>query len=95
MSGASGKIPAAIHLSPEAAAGGPLAKLRDGDVITLDANTGSLLCHCPDDVWSARTLNSSGAGPTSGVGREFFANFRRVVSSAEQGASVLFDEVEH
>ncbi len=95
MSGASGKIPAAIHLSPEAAAGGPLAKLRDGDVITLDANTGSLLCHCPDDVWSARTLDSSGAGPTSGVGREFFANFRRVVSSAEQGASVLFDEVEH
>ena len=93
MSGASGKIPAAIHLSPEAAAGGPLAKVRDGDMITLNADTGELSCACAEQVWSEREVDCLGSQRTFGVGREFFANFRNVVSSAEQGASVLFDDI--
>ena len=54
MSGASGKVPAAIHVSPEAAAGGPLAKLRDGDLVRLDAVAGTLQVLVPEDEWAAR-----------------------------------------
>src|SRR5439155_18630876 len=56
MSGASGKVPAAIHVSPEAAAGGPLAKLRDGDVVRVDATTGELQALVPENVWAAREI---------------------------------------
>jgi phosphogluconate dehydratase len=90
MSGASGKVPAAIHVSPEAAAGGPLAKVRDGDVIRLDASVGSLQVLVPRDVWAAREAT---AMPDAlrvangvGMGRALFASMRRNSSSAEEGA---------
>jgi phosphogluconate dehydratase len=90
MSGASGKVPAAIHVSPEAAAGGPLARVRDGDVIRLDANAGTLQVLLTDAEWTARdvlpmpeTLRQSNG---LGMGRELFASMRRNALSAEEGA---------
>ena len=90
MSGASGKVPAAIHVSPEAAAGGPLAKVRDGDVIRLDAAAETLQVLVPDAEWSARPLDTMPehlrAANGIGMGRELFANFRRNALAAEEGA---------
>jgi phosphogluconate dehydratase len=90
MSGASGKVPAAIHLSPEALAGGPLAKVRDGDLIRLDAAAGTLEALVPSDEWAARenaTRSEAMAGDHAhGLGRELFAGMRRNVTSAEEGA---------
>jgi phosphogluconate dehydratase len=90
MSGASGKIPAAIHVSPEAAAGGPLAKVRDGDVIRLDAVAGTLAVLLPEDEWAAReTATLSDAQRIAdghGLGRELFAGMRRNALTAEEGA---------
>lgn len=90
MSGASGKVPAAIHVSPEAAAGGPLAKLQDGDVIRLDALTGTLQVMVSPTQWDARVtatlpavLKASNA---QGMGRELFAGMRRNALTAEEGA---------
>ena len=90
MSGASGKIPAAIHVSPEAAAGGPLAFVKDGDVIALDAASGRLECQVEPEIWSARQLQSATMDSSSGIGREYFGVFRQAVTGAEEGASVLF-----
>jgi phosphogluconate dehydratase len=90
MSGASGKVPAAIHVSPEAAAGGPLAKLRDGDVVRMDAVAGTLTALVAQDQWDARPLASLGdeqrAANGVGLGRELFAVFRRNALAAEEGA---------
>ncbi len=90
MSGASGKIPAAIHLSPEALAGGALARVRDGDLIRLDAVAGTLDALVAPAVWAAReaaTLSPEQAEANGhGLGRELFAGLRRNVSSAEEGA---------
>ncbi|MGV3572234.1 MAG: phosphogluconate dehydratase [Ramlibacter sp.] len=90
MSGASGKVPAAIHVSPEAAAGGPLALLRDGDLVRLDATAGTLQALVDDKAWSARepaTLSPAQAGTNGwGVGRELFAGMRRNATAAEEGA---------
>jgi len=90
MSGASGKVPAAIHVSPEAAAGGPLAKVRDGDVIRLDANTGSLRVLVPEFDWAIREANAMPkdlrAANAVGMGRGLFTAMRRHASSAETGA---------
>ncbi|HWJ81666.1 MAG TPA: phosphogluconate dehydratase [Nocardioides sp.] len=90
MSGASGKVPAAIHVTPEAAVGGPLARVRDGDVVTLDADAGVLtidqaaeLPHRPD------TGHAPSAEEWAGTGRELFAAFRAAVGPAEAGASVF------
>ncbi|MCK9469020.1 MAG: phosphogluconate dehydratase [Porticoccaceae bacterium] len=91
MSGASGKVPAAIHLSPEAAAGGPLAQIQDGDIIRLDAEAGTLDVLVAVDELEARTPARPEEESRAGVGRELFAGFRRLVSTPEQGASVLFD----
>ncbi|MGV6806737.1 MAG: phosphogluconate dehydratase [bacterium] len=93
MSGASGKVPAAIHLSPEASAGGLLAKVQDGDLITLDANQGKLECQVSQAEFDARETAEPGEDSSAGVGRELFANFRRAVTLPEQGATVLFDEL--
>lgn len=90
MSGASGKVPAAIHVSPEAKAGGPLNKVQNGDIITLDANKGVLQCQVDANEFNARTPSEATEDSSRGVGRELFNNFRHVVSSAEQGATVLF-----
>jgi phosphogluconate dehydratase len=90
MSGASGKVPAAIHVSPEALAGGPLALVRDGDIIRLDADAGVLQALVPADEWAARqpvTLGDSQADINGhDLGRELFAGMRRNVKSAEEGA---------
>ncbi len=90
MSGASGKVPAAIHVSPEALAGGPLARLRDGDIVRLDAVAGTLAALVDPAVWAAReTLPRSAELAVStghGLGRELFAGMRRNVLSAEEGA---------
>ena len=90
MSGASGKVPAAIHVSPEAAAGGPLAKVRDGDVIRLDATAGSLAVLVSADEWAARPLATMPADLCAanglGMGRELFAGMRRNALAAEAGA---------
>lgn len=92
MSGASGKVPAAIHLTPEAAMGGRIAKIRDGDLITLDANRGFLEIAVPDNELDGRQAAPASEDSESGVGRELFSVFRRVVSTPETGASVLFDD---
>ncbi len=90
MSGASGKVPAAIHVSPEAAAGGPLARVRDGDLIRLDALTGELNVLVAADQWAARTIDSMPLAlrqnDSQGMGRELFSNMRRSALSAEEGA---------
>ena len=89
MSGASGKVPSAIHVSPEALDGGPLARLRDGDVVRVDAVAGTL------DVLDPAALDRENVRPDlsaneHGVGRELFAAFRRHVGPAEAGATPLF-----
>ncbi len=90
MSGASGKVPAAIHVSPEALAGGPLARLRDGDVVRVCAQTGTLSAQVDEAEWAARevaTLDPDEAEVNAhGLGRELFAGMRRNVLSAEEGA---------
>ncbi|WP_449253541.1 phosphogluconate dehydratase [Brevundimonas naejangsanensis] len=93
MSGASGKTPAAIHVSPEALAGGPLAHVRDGDVIRLDPEAGVLTTVGVGDL-SARPAavrsRAHAEGSSWGYGRELFGAFRQAVSTAEEGASVCF-----
>ncbi len=88
MSGASGKVPAAIHLSPEGARGGAIAKLQDGDIVRLCANTGTLSVLVDADIWSARA-----AAPTPaqhvGTGRELFALMRAGADEAEKGGSAM------
>ena len=90
MSGASGKVPAAIHVSPESAAGGALAKVRDGDVLLVDAETGVLDALVDDTVWAARTPDAmpDPLRQADGVnfGRDMFAVFRRNALTAEEGA---------
>lgn len=92
MSGASGKVPAAIHVSPECSLGGQLAKVRDGDSIKLDTINGTLSANVADDIWQARDNDHENLDKnTHGMGRELFAGFRAQVCSAEQGAISLFD----
>ncbi len=90
MSGASGKVPAAIHVSPEAAAGGPLAKVRDGDVVRVDALTGTLEVRVAVDEWVARPTavmpQALRDANGQGLGRELFAGMRRHALTAEEGA---------
>ena len=93
MSGASGKTPAAIHVSPEALAGGPLAHVRDGDVIRLDAEAGTLTTvgvGALRDRPAASRSRTHAEGSAWGYGRELFGAFRAVVSTAEEGASICF-----
>ena len=90
MSGASGKVPAAIHVSPEAASGGPLAKVRDGDVIRLDALTGELNVLLSAEEWNKREADSMPLALRDesgrGMGRELFTGMRRSALTAEEGA---------
>lgn len=91
MSGASGKVPAAIHLVPEAVDGGLLAKLRDGDVIRVNAVSGEIDCLEDMDVINARKVAPRPKNGQRGCGRELFTVNRDNISNAEQGASYLFD----
>ncbi len=88
MSGASGKVPAAIHVSPEASSAGPLARLIDGDLIRLDAEAGELTCLTPGFETRAPATPDLSAND-HGLGRELFAAFRRNVGPATSGASVV------
>ena len=91
MSGASGKVPAAIHVSPEALDGGPLARLCDGDVLTLDTVTGELNVHLDDEELAQRPLASPPPEDLlqTSLGRQLFANMRAVVGPGNHGASSL------
>jgi phosphogluconate dehydratase len=92
MSGASGKVPAAIHVYPEALTGGALAKVRDGDVISLNAGTGSLELLLDEQVLASREpVKPNLAASHHGHGRELFGWMRRSASSPEQGASVFWN----
>jgi len=88
MSGASGKVPAAIHVSPEAAQGGPLARLRDGDRVRLDADAGTLTV-LADDFDSRPAVTVDLSANAHGIGRELFEAFRRNVGPATEGAAVV------
>ena len=88
MSGASGKVPAAIHVSPEAAVGGPLSRLRDGDIVRLDAVAGTLTALVPD--FETRTPATADLSHNAwGMGRELFDAFRRNVGASTEGAGVV------
>lgn len=90
MSGASGKVPAAIHVSPEILAGGPLGLVRDGDIIRVDATSGTLEALVTDTVWAARGMASADLSKSHiGMGRELFAMFRSHSSPAEEGAATF------
>lgn len=88
MSGASGKVPAAIHVSPEAAMGGPLARVQDGDLVRLDAASGRLECLAPD-FDSREPVAFDNSDSREGLGREMFAAFRAVAGPATEGAGVV------
>jgi len=90
MSGASGKVLAAIQLTPEALAGGPIAKIEDGDIIAIDAGNGTLGV-VDNDEFAARAAHAGAENLQTGMGRELFAAFRERATGAEQGAS-LFGE---
>ncbi len=92
MSGASGKVPAAIHLCPEALDGGLIAKIKDGDLINLDGETGELTLQVDEQELQAREIAQFQVnGHHEGMGREIFGFMRRNLSSAETGACSLFE----
>ena len=88
MSGASGKVPAAIHVCPEALDGGPIARLRDGDVVRVDGDAGTLDA-VSADLAARDCAEADLSASDAGVGRELFAAFRAAVGSADAGASVF------
>ena len=91
--GRAGKTPAAIHVSPEALAGGPLAHVRDGDIIRLDADAGVLTTVSVPDLAARPAATRSqvhAEGAAWGYGRELFGAFRQMVGTAEAGASICF-----
>ena len=88
MSGASGKVPSAIHISPEAAKGGPLARLRDGDLVRVDAVAGEITC-LAEDFETREPVTADLEGNGHGVGRELFEAFRQNVGLASNGAAVV------
>ncbi|SNR91495.1 phosphogluconate dehydratase [Pseudomonas segetis] len=94
MSGASGKIPAAIHVCPEAYDGGPLARVRDGDIIRVNGHTGELQVLVEDKALAARELASPSIASGEGCGRELFTFMRHSFSTAEQGASAFTESLE-
>lgn len=96
MSGASGKVPAAIHVTPEAVDGGNIAKIQDGDMILVNGETGELTVMVPDEVLAARTAATRDMSDSYyGMGREIFGGLRTVLTGAEQGACSLFTTEEH
>ncbi len=89
MSGASGTVPAAIHLTPEVASGGPLGKVRDGDVIRLDSVKGTLEALVPEESWSRRPVAIADLTANRvGMGRELFRVFRMNAAPAEEGGGI-------
>ena len=90
LSGASGKVPAAIHVTPEAAAGGDIGKIRDGDRIRVDAPNGRLEILVDPEEWAVRTCAECDLAPSHfGIGRDLFGAFRAAAGRADQGASIF------
>jgi len=90
MSGASGKVPAAIHVTPEAADGGAIALIRDGDIVRVDAVAGRLDVLVDPAEWAGRTpAEADLSGNHFGVGRELFGAFRASVGRADAGAAIF------
>ena len=90
MSGASGKVPAAIHLSPEAVDGGPIARIQDGDIITLSATEGTLNVDLSEDELNTRDIVTEDLSANNEMmGRELFLPLRKLVGPAESGASIF------
>ncbi len=93
MSGASGKVPAAIHVTPEAADGGAIARIRDGDVLRIDGVSGRLEVLVGEAEWAARPVATADLSANAhGVGRELFGLFRSAVGAADTGASPLMGD---
>ena len=91
MSGASGKVLAAIHVSPEAADAGAIARIRDGDLLRIDADAGLMEALVDPDAWNARTPEHAPLhAHRAGLGRELFALMRNQVGTAEEGGCSLF-----
>ena len=91
MSGASGNVPAAIHVSPECLAGGPLAKVRDGDVIRLNSHTGTLTVQVPEETFVHRSVPTPVLEHNQhGMGRDLFRMFRTNAATAEEGGGVCY-----
>jgi phosphogluconate dehydratase len=88
MSGASGKVPCAIHCSPEALGDGAIGKIRDGDLIRVDAENGTLEALVDAEDWAVRPLATQ-IPPVQGMGRELFGMFRWLADEAEKGASAM------
>jgi phosphogluconate dehydratase len=89
MSGASGTVPAAIHLTPEVVSGGPLGRVRDGDVIRLDSVKGTLEAHVSEETWSRRPVATADLTANAfGMGRELFRAFRLNAAPAEEGGGI-------
>ena len=91
MSGASGKVPAVIHLTPECASGGPISRLQNGDLIHLDANKGTLACLVPESEFNHRPSILNPNNHSVGYGRELFTIFRQSVAPASKGASIFIE----
>jgi phosphogluconate dehydratase len=90
LSGASGKVPAALHVTPEAAAGGAIGKIRNGDVVRVDAPRGRLDVIVDDEVWANRGHAEADLSRSHvGMGRELFAAFRGQVGAADEGAAIF------
>ncbi len=90
MSGASGKVPAAIHVTPEALDGGPIGKVRNGDMVRLDAEAGTLEVLVSAEELKARPKAVADLSANDfGMGRELFGAFRQMAGRADQGASVF------
>ena len=90
LSGASGKVPAALHVTPEAVDGGPIAKLQDGDILCLDTIKGTIDVRVEAAEWAARPIITADLTDSSfGVGRELFAAFRANAGRADQGAAIF------
>ncbi|MEO8103438.1 MAG: phosphogluconate dehydratase [Betaproteobacteria bacterium] len=95
MSGASGKVPAAIHVSPECLAGGPLGKVRNGDIIRLDVEAGTLDAKVSAQEWAQRVPSTADLSANQfGMGRELFQSARAVALTAEEGAGTFGTLVE-
>ena len=95
LSGASGQVPAALHLTPEALAGGALALLRDGDIIEIDAQNARLHVEVEDAQWCTRTPATPSEPLAAGFGLELFAAQRLLAGPADEGGSSLFLDHPH
>ena len=90
LSGASGKVPAAIHVTPEALEGGGIARIRNGDVIRVDSDSGRISVLVPPEEWAARPLAEADLSANAfGCGRDLFAVFRANVGGADRGAAIF------